>query len=142
MEAGACDAPQVNQPAPIGGLLFAPSCEGRGEGNEMTLKNLTPHEIRIVGTSVETLAVLPPSGSVARVSMTREVVGEVAGLPVYRSQYGFVVGLPDAEAGVALVVSAMVRLAVPGRADVYSPGELVRGTDGQPTGCRGLEGNL
>jgi hypothetical protein len=108
----------------------------------MTLKNLTPHTITVVGSSGEALAVLPPSGQVARVSMTREVVGEVAGLPVYRSQYGSVVGLPDAEAGVALVVSAMVRLATPGRADVFSPGELVRGADGQPVGCRGLEGNL
>jgi hypothetical protein len=108
----------------------------------MTLKNLTPHQIVVVGASGETLAVLPPSGNVARVAMTREIVGEVAGLPVYRSQYGSLVGLPAEDAGVALVVSAMVRLAVPGRSDVYSPGELVRGADGQPVGCRGLEGNL
>lgn len=50
--------------------------------------------------------------------------------------------LPAEEAGVALVVSALVRLAVPHRRDVFSPGELVRGTDGQPVGCRGLEGSL
>ena len=104
--------------------------------------NLTPHGITVLGSSGETLAVLPPSGQVARVSVTREVAGEVAGLPVYRSQFGSVVGLPEENPGVALVVSALVRLALPGRRDLFSPGELVRGADGQPVGCRGLEGNL
>lgn len=104
------------------------------------IKNITPHAIRVLGASGETLAELPPSGQVARVSMTREIAGEVAGLPVYRSTYGPVIGLPAEEAGVALVVSALVRLALPGRRDLFSPGELVRGVDGQPVGCRGLEG--
>lgn len=108
----------------------------------MEIVNLTPHEIVVVGTETSPMAALPPSGEVARVAMTREVVGEVAGLPVYRSQYGFVIGLPEPVDGVALVVSAMVRLAVPGRRDVFSPGELVRNGGGQPVGCRGLEGNL
>ena len=105
------------------------------------IKNLTPHAITVLGPSGETLAVLPPSGSVARVSTAREIAGELQGIPVYRTTYGAVTGLPEQQDGVALVVSAMVRTAVPGRRDVYSPGELVRGTDGQPVGCRGLEGN-
>ena len=107
----------------------------------MRLINLTPHEIKIVGTSGEPLAVLPPSGSVARVAVTREIVGDVGGVPVFRTAYGAVTGLPDEQPGMALVVSAIVRQAVPGRRDVFSPGELVRGVDGQPTGCRGLDGN-
>ena len=108
----------------------------------MTVINVTPHTINVVGQSGETLAELPPSGNVARVSVTRELVGQVAGLPVYHSRFGAVVGLPDEIVGTVLVVSAMVRLAVPLRRDVYSPGELVRGADGQPVGCRGLEASL
>ena len=105
--------------------------------------NLTPHAIRIFGADGTTeIAVLPPSGAVARVSVTREKRGEVAGVPVFASTFGQVVGLPEFAAGTALVVSAMVRLAAPGRADLFSPGELVRGEDGQPKGCKGLEGNL
>lgn len=111
----------------------------------MTIKNLTPHTITVLGLSTSVwsqVAVLEPSGEVARVSVTRELAGEISGMPVYRSTYGTVVGLPDEVVGVALIVSAMVRLAVPHRRDVYSPGELIRGADGQPVGCRGLEGAL
>ena len=110
------------------------------DGVMSDIKNLTPHQIAVLGANGETLAVLPPSGQVARVSMTRELSGEVCGLPVFRSVAGAVVGLPAEQDGVALVVSALVRLALPGRRDLYSPGELVRGNDGQPVGCRGLEG--
>jgi len=63
-------------------------------------------------------------------------------LPVRRqSGAGVVVGVPAPTAGTVFVVSGMV-LDHPGMrdrvADVYAPGELVRGADGQPTGCRGL----
>jgi hypothetical protein len=104
------------------------------------LVNLTPHDITIV--SENSPVSVPRDGTVARVSVTRELVAFVDGVPVYRSVYGPVVGLPGPAEGVAFVVSAMVRLAVPHRKDVFSPGELVRGADGQPVGCRGLEGNL
>lgn len=113
---------------------------GGGSLFNLMLVNLTPHDITIV-TDTGTLSVLR-DGTVARVSVTRELVSFVDGVPVYRSVCGPVVGLPGPAEGVAFVVSAMVRLAVPHRKDVFSPGELVRGVDGQPVGCRGLEGNL
>ena len=106
-----------------------------------TLVNLTPHAITVAGASGETLAVLPPSGEIARVSVTRSESGQVAGLPVFRSVTGDVVGLPTPADGVGYVVSAMVRAAVPTRRDVFSPGTLLRGADGQPVGCVGLEAN-
>lgn len=37
-----------------------------------------------------------------------------------------------------LLVSAIVRTARPQRPDLVSPGELVRGPDGQPVGCKGV----
>ena len=95
--------------------------------------NLTPHTINVVGGPS-----LPPSGSVARVAATSTPAGEFGGVALSRTTFGEVEGLPAPEEGVLLVVSALVRSAVPDRRDVASPGDLVRGDDGQPIGCRGL----
>ena len=98
--------------------------------------NLCQHAIDIVaGDAIRTV---PPSGSVARVSSTSSIVGEVEGLPIHRTVFGAVDGVPDPREGVLFIVSALVRAACPGRADVASPGELVRDDAGQPIGCRGL----
>ena len=99
----------------------------------MKLVNLTPHAITIVN-----LATIPPSGGVARVSSRSTPAGEFAGVDLVRTIFGPVEGLPDPEAGVVFVVSALVRAAVPGRHDVASPGDLVRDTAGAVVGCRNL----
>lgn len=102
----------------------------------MTIVNLTPHALNIItGTGTVTV---PPSGAVARCATASVEAGEHEGIPLARTTYGEVVGLPAPEAGTLYVVSALVRAAVPHRADVASPGELVRGPDGQPVGCKGL----
>lgn len=59
-------------------------------------------------------------------------------IPVFRTTLGDPTGLPEPQTGVTLLVSAVVRGACPGRIDLVSPGELVRGPDGQPVGCKGL----
>lgn len=109
----------------------------------MKITNLTPHSIRIFAADGTTeIATIPPSGSVARVAMTRKFAGNLAtegGIPLYQSKAGAVTGLPDAAPGVCYVVSTLVRLAVPNREDVFSPGDLVRDGNGQPVGCKGLE---
>lgn len=95
--------------------------------------NLTPHPINIVDGPT-----IPPSGEAARVTVTREQVDAIDGIPIYSSTYGEVEGLPAPAAGVRYIVSGLVRSAVPNRADVYSPGELVRDDAGRVVGCRGL----
>lgn len=103
----------------------------------MEIVNLTPHIINIHaegGIRVD----VPPSGEVARVATSRVQTGEVNGLPLFTTNFGEVTGLPDARAGVILIVSGLVGGVVRERGDVFSPGELVRGPDGQPVGCRGL----
>lgn len=118
-----------------------------------TLLNLTPHRITVLDRDGKTvLAEIEPSGKIARVAVTRRetglihirgTIGEVDipgnSIPVYRSEYGSVEGLPAPQRGIIYVVSTLVRQACGGRLDVMSPGELVRGSDGQPVGCKGLE---
>jgi hypothetical protein len=102
--------------------------------------NLTPHTLNIVNKDGSVLVDVPASGEVARVATSRVQTGEVYGLPLFETRFGEVTGLPPASEGVLLVVSGLVAAHpdVRDRVDVYSPGELVRGPDGQPTGCRGL----
>lgn len=101
--------------------------------------NLTPHPLTLVGED-GTLTV-PASGQVARLAVTRTACAPVTfdgvTLPVSRPTMGDIVGLPAPAPGVILVVSALVAEAA-GRADVMSPGELLRDTTGAVIGARGL----
>lgn len=125
--------------------------DGRLEEPQTTMKNLTPHAIRIVRPDGSLLVEVPPSGQVARVATVNTPASPMWGpdgseIPVCTQQTGAVTGLPPVSlSGVVIteiyLVSALVRLAHPERADLFSPGELVRGSDGQPTGCLGLVGN-
>lgn len=105
----------------------------------MKLLNLTPHSLTIVGDN-GTITV-PPSGQIARLAVNRtarkpvEIYGVT--LTVTHPITGAIIGLPDAEPGVLLVVSAMVAEAVK-RWDVMSPGELLRDVAGAVIGARGL----
>lgn len=111
----------------------------------MNIINATPHTITIVTPdgNVE----IPTSSMVLRCAT--EIVAqqpiEFSGvsISVSATTYGSVETLdgtpiPTPQHDVIYVVSALVRLAAPDRVDFYSPGQLVRGPDGQPTGCQGL----
>ena len=103
--------------------------------------NLTPHAIRVRGVdgaASSTDTTIAPSGEVARVSVKTEKTGNVEGLPVMVQTTGAVEGLPLMVGGAVFIVSAMVRLAMPDRTDVCSPGVLIRDDSGQPVGCVGL----
>ncbi len=102
------------------------------------LVNLTPHSINILNEEGEVVMV-PPSGTVARCNETTIAIGEANGFPLYKTTYGEVTGLPEGDGFETLfIVSALPGAAVPYRLAVASPGQLVRGPDGQPIGCRGL----
>lgn len=82
--------------------------------------NLTPHSITIRTPEGDTT--IPPSGSVARVATTEQVVGEIAGAPVVRRVFGEVQGLPDPEPDTIYIVSGFVREALGAlRPDVMAP---------------------
>ena len=94
--------------------------------------NLTPHVIRLNDGRE-----FPPSGSIARVSTKREFVGwyhegqdgtvtlddEMLSdaIPIYKTVFGDVVGLPEPQNGTIYLVSGMVASACLDRMDVLSP---------------------
>ena len=95
--------------------------------------NTTPHQINLPGLTI------PPSGTVARVSVQLADAGTHDGVALVRGNYGEVTGLPPQEDGVLYVVSALVRAALPHRSDLASPAKLVRDEKGNITGCEALE---
>lgn len=110
------------------------------------LKNLTPHEVKIYklnGTTPDLDVIIEASEVVARVSCEYIKVDKKAdGIDLYRPVFGEVTGLPEYSKGVYLLVSAMVREALPLRSDLVSPGQLLRDDDGNVIGCLGLVGNF
>jgi len=103
----------------------------------MKFVNLTPHTIRIARNDADVIELA--SSGVARVASTDEVVGNVGGLPLVRTTYGAVTGIPDAEVGVVYIVSAMV-LDRTDRTDVVAPdtGATAIRKDGQVWAVRNL----
>ena len=106
----------------------------------MPIVNLTPHELRLTDEHGHLVATVPPSGTVARVRTSAVRVGEFEGVPLFRTEYGAVEGLPEPVPGTIYVVSAMVRShpQVSGRGDVFSPGKLLRDEQGRVIGAIGL----
>jgi hypothetical protein len=101
--------------------------------------NLTPHCITIF--TDEGTKEIWPNGQVARIDQKTVVIGRVNGVDVVRAQYGDVVNLPEPEPNMLLIVSAMVRVALPGRRDLLSPGDMVRDEAGKVIGCKNLISN-
>jgi hypothetical protein len=107
--------------------------------------NLTPHKITVYDSKGEKIITeIPPSGLVARVSTVSRVVGEIAGIPVRRVEYGEIENLPDPMPDTYYVVSTVVLIALREkgirRSDVISPDtnpdSAVRDSEGRIVGVR------
>lgn len=103
----------------------------------LTIVNLTPHTINVVGCEP-----IVASGQEARVSVGYTPTS-VAGceIPLAYEEAGEIVGLPEFDPNgleTLYIVSTQIRRAMPNRYDLASPGELLRGPDGQPVGCARL----
>lgn len=88
--------------------------------DEKKIINLTPHAITVFLGSGDKL-VIPPAGTVARVKQTKTQVGQINGIPVFRTVLGSVEGLPAPEKDTVFIVSSIVLSAVRGRTDVVAP---------------------
>ena len=129
-------------PAELKHLLQDEGYEEAYEGDEYHLIqmyslpeviNLTPHAINVVGHGE-----IPATGLVPRVAMQTRPVGLIGGLPISKTEYGRVEGLPEPIDGVYFIVSQMLIAACPDRADLFYPAELVRDGSGNITGCKSL----
>lgn len=100
--------------------------------------NLTPHTINFVSMEGEPLLAIEPSGTIARVSVKTETIGEFAGVPVTKSVYSDVVDLPDPQPDTVYVVSSLVAQRCSDRDDVFIPNESVRDEQGRIVGCKSL----
>jgi hypothetical protein len=91
----------------------------------MYLLNLTPNAITLRAPD-GTDTVIPPSGTVARVSIATRALEVVAGIPVPvagAQRFGGVEGLPAPAPGMMFIVSAPALSALRGsRPDVVGPG--------------------
>jgi hypothetical protein len=104
------------------------------------LVNLTPHPLSLRRADGSTLD-LPPSGTIARVASSDQVVGLIEGLPLHRMALGQEVqGLPPPQEGTYYIASLLAAQAAKaqGRTDVYAPGPAVRDADGRVVGADGL----
>lgn len=105
----------------------------------MKIINLTPHTVNDIDSHNK----FAPSGTVARVDVSRQctLITE-DGVKFYVPSFGDVVNLPEEQEGVALIVSAMVRTALPNRRDLISPSLLARNEAGEVIGCYGFDSNF
>lgn len=101
------------------------------------LQNLTPHPIVINGHTIH-------SSGVARVKQETNEVGyietEFGRIPITVTELSSnVLNLPEPVEGVFLIVSAIVRQALPDRPDLASPSGLIRDEAGRIVGCESLD---
>lgn len=94
------------------------------------IKNLTPHTITLCGVNY-------PSEGCARVHSSKEVVGNIDGIPVNMVNYGEIYGLPEPEKDTIYIVSAIVAQRA-NRDDCYIVDETVRDEQGRIIGCTAL----
>lgn len=103
------------------------------------LINLTPHALKVFAADGKTLVKeILASGTVPRCQQVNTLLKEEEGVGFYATSYGEVVGLPEPKKDTLLIVSFMVRQALPERKDLLSPGDLVRDESGQIIGCKGF----
>jgi len=109
----------------------------------LNIVNLTPHALNLMPTGpTGPVVTISPSGQVARCATSRVQVGTVTvdgiSVPVNRTQFGVVTGLPDPQPDTIYIVSAVVAQAVPDRPDVFIVDDAVRDDQGRIIGARAL----
>lgn len=106
--------------------------------------NYTPHDLTVYDSDKQNIILTVPSVKddngkpvFVRVNQSYQDVGEINDIPVVRSTFGDVTGLPDKQSNVKLIVSLMVAQALPNRDDLLVPDTnagAVRSESGQIMG--------
>ncbi len=101
----------------------------------MNIINLTPHKITLLDESNKVILELESSG-VARCTVTRQKIKEINGIPVNRTVFGEVTGLPEPKPKTFYIVSRTVAEAVKDRKDILIVDDTVRDNEGRIIGCK------
>jgi hypothetical protein len=104
----------------------------------MRIISLVPHTTQLMRDGRVVLSI-PPSGLVARVEVLEEEAEELdlngTVIPVIRTRFGRVTGLPNAVPGTFYIVSGLVLDYASDRGDLLVPARLVR-SRGRVIGCQ------
>ena len=107
---------------------------------EIKFINLTPHAVTIFAEDKKTSLLTVESSGMVRVKTEEPEVERIGDIPVAKTTYLDVEGLPAPQEGIKYIVSILVLQALDGRrTDVVapntSPAAVVRGENGQILGC-------
>lgn len=101
--------------------------------------NMTPHPVHIVDGDGRVLREYPASGAQIRLRSETVKEGELPdGTPLSKTVFGEAIGLPEERAGTYYIVSQLVKSALPNRADLLVPAEVLRDQSGNIVGCQSL----
>jgi len=107
---------------------------------EMKIVNLTPHALNLLVGGKD--IVIQPSGTIARAATVRKQIGSISvdgvDVPINKTVFGDISGLPDPAPDTIYVVSMLVAQAVPNRDDVYIVDDIVRDDQGRIVGAKAL----
>lgn len=103
----------------------------------MKIVNLTPHPLNMKTDSGD--VIIQPSGTVARATTTRNIISNVnvdgINIPINKTVFGDVDGLPDPQPDTIFIVSMLVANAVQ-RPDVLIVDDTVRDDQGRIVGAK------
>lgn len=106
--------------------------------------NLTPHGVKVKFSNPFGEYVYLSEG-VARVATEEVFVGYLMApegeIPLYRTEFHSVEGLPEESEGTFYIVSLAVRTALPERKDLISPTKLIRDEAGRVVGAEAFSIN-
>ena len=107
----------------------------------MRIVNLTPREVKIVDGGNNVVAVFPSDG-VAWVSQYDVLVDEINSIPVVKTEFGEVLGLPEPAEDTVFIVSRITVEVARARGlntdDLLITSGAVRDDQGRIVGCRAL----
>lgn len=107
----------------------------------MEIVNLTPHEVKVLDDDDNVIATFPSVG-VARARQHDVPAGEIESIPVVKTEFGEVLGLPEPAEDTVFIVSRITVEVARARGlntdDLLITSGAVRDDQGRIVGCRAL----
>jgi len=104
----------------------------------MKIINTRAHEIVVLDQKGNIIKIFPKSPAPARCNEATTDVANVEGVPIVKKVYSSPYNLPPHKAGTLLIVSRVVKDALPDRPDLVVPAELVRDSNKKVVACKAL----